>query len=107
MSTVSELHHFMDYLLVRGFANHDDAIFQQGLIIQVTLAELGMEEDGNEILDTYMDFYNFTAQDKIAFCDKVIEESDKLRLQVWPEWKTLHDELFVTKVDVPSEEKTE
>ena len=52
MSTVSELHHFMDYLLVRGFANHDDAIFQQGLIIQVTLAELGMEEDGNEILDT-------------------------------------------------------
>ena len=108
MTPISELHHFMDYLLVRGFANHDDSMFRQGLMIQIVLAEENMEEEGNEILDVYMDFYKFTAQDKIAFCDKVIEESDKLRLQLWPEWKTLHDELFqATKVEVPVEEKTE
>ena len=108
MTPIEELYHFMDYLLVRGFANHDDSMFRQGLMMQVTLAEIHMEENGNEILDIYMDYYKFTTQDKSAFCDKVIEESDKSRLQLWSEWKTLHDELFAaTKVEVPAKEKAE
>jgi len=105
MKQLEELYHLMDYMMVRGFANHDDAMFLRGLMIQFALSEVGQEEDDDTNVEKYMDFYHFTAQDKIAFCDKIIEETDKLRLQIYPEWESLYNEIFVPipKPTIPEE----